>query len=59
MPDLTLCTAEKCPIRDNCKRGCVVMLDEYIHQSYADFSTEPRGPMGECAFYLPIKPRAA
>lgn len=49
---LTLCTAERCTIRDLCARAKVDYTGTLPMIEYADFSKEPRGPMNECAYFV-------
>ena len=53
MADLTMCMPAKCQSKQWCYRHCA---HADLMQQYADFSTEPRGQMGECAYFIPMMP---
>lgn len=58
MPDITMCTGTKCPVRERCFRYKAVPDAEW--QSFADFSFTAKKDVKdgrvrwECPAYLPI-----
>ena len=56
MPDITMCTNYKCPLRWECERSASSGTEPSERQSYSLFKPDPpdwKGVVRECANFMP------